>query len=139
MNREWRFCVYIVASRSRHIYPGVTNDIERRIQEHKRGEIGGFTQRYKINRLVYSERFRYIGNAIEREKEIKSGDRKKRAALIEGINPTWEDLSLEWGKPVELLHPSCANEKQIPRFARDDNPDNSASIPESYELLVTKK
>jgi len=141
MNREWRFWVYIIASRSRHIYTGVTNDIERRIQEHKRGEIEGFTQRYKINRLVYSERFRYIGNEIAREKEIKSWDRAKRVALIESANPTWEDLSLEWGKPVELLHPSCAGGKQIPRFARDDNFESAHSSAEaghSNASLVTK-
>jgi putative endonuclease len=106
MTREWRFWVYILASKSRHIYTGVTNDIERRVREHKEGRIEGFTQRYRINRLVYCERFRYIGNAIAREKEIKGWDRQKRVALIEQSNPTWEDLSLEWGKPIKLLQPS---------------------------------
>jgi putative endonuclease len=67
------------------------------------GEIEGFTQRYKINRLVYVERFHYVGNAIEREKEIKGLDRTKRVALIESLNPTWDDLSEEWGKPLEPL------------------------------------
>ena len=61
MNREWHFWVYIMASKSRRIYTGVTNDIERRVLEHKHGEIEGFTQRYRINRLVYRERFHYIG------------------------------------------------------------------------------
>ena len=124
MKRGWRFWVYIVASKSRRIYIGMTNDIGRRIREHKAGEIEGFTQRYKINRLVYYERFHYVGNAINREKQIKGLDRAKRVALIEGINPTWEDLSLEWGKPVRPLYLSGANEKQIPRGlkpARDDN------------------
>src|SRR5271157_1722857 len=124
MTREWHFWVYIVASKSRRIYTGMTNDIGRRIREHKAGEIDGFTQRYKISRLVYYERFRYAGNAINREKQIKGLDRAKRVALIESMNPTWEDLSLEWGKPIELLHPAAGNEKQIPRGpkpARDDN------------------
>ena len=108
MSREWRFWVYILASRSRHIYTGVTNDIERRVREHKEGDIEGFTQKYKINRLVYCERFRYVGNAISREKETKGWNRRKRVALIEQSNPTWEDLSLEWGKPIELAT-ACAN------------------------------
>jgi len=81
----------------------MTNDIERRVQEHKRGEVEGFTQRYRINRLVYLERFRYVGNAVNREKQIKGLDRAKGVALIESMNPTWEDLSEEWGKPIELL------------------------------------
>ena len=79
--------------------------------EHKHGEIEGFAQRYRINRLVYCERFHYIGNAIAREKEIKSWDRGKRVALIESVNPTWEDLSLEWGKPIKMLDPASADEQ----------------------------
>jgi putative endonuclease len=100
VNPERHFWVYILSSKSRRIYTGVTNDIGRRIREHKSGEFEGFTQRYRINRLVYYERFRYIGNAINREKQIKSLDRAKRVALIEDMNPTWDDLSEEWGKPV---------------------------------------
>jgi len=103
MSREWHFWVYVVASKSRRIYTGMTNDIRRRVAEHKTGEIEGFTQRYKINRLVYFERFHYVGNAIDREKQIKGLDRAKRVALIESANPTWDDLSGEWGKPIEGL------------------------------------
>ena len=115
MNREWRFWVYIMASKSRHIHTGVTNDIERRVKEHKSGEIDGFTRKYKINRLVYRERFHYIDNAIAREKEIKGWDRAKRVALIESENPTWEDLSREWGRSIVMLSPAYADEKHIPR------------------------
>ncbi len=103
MSREWRFWVYIMSSKSRRIYTGMTSDIRRRVTEHKAGEVEGFTQRYKINRLVYFERFHYVGNAIEREKEIKGLDRAKRVALIESMNPTWDDLSEEWGKPLKPL------------------------------------
>ena len=117
MSREWRFWVYILASRSRHIYTGVTNDIERRVREHREGRIEGFTQRYRISRLVYCERFRYIGNAIAREKEIKGWDRKRRIALIEQANPTWEDLSLEWGQPIKPLQPSPVRQKADPSSA----------------------
>src|SRR5579863_3753435 len=117
MRRQWRFWVYILASKSRHIYTGVTNDIERRVREHKEGNTEGFTQKYKINRLVYCERFRYIGNAVAREKEIKGWDRQKRVELIEQSNPTWENLSLEWGKPIELLQPSPGGQEADPSSA----------------------
>ena len=141
MSPEWRFWVYIMASKSRRIYTGVTNDIERRVKEHKDGLIEGFTQRYHINRLVYRERFHYIGNAIAREKEIKGWDRKRRVALIDGSNPTWEDLSLEWGTPVQMLNAAPAIKQQIPRelkLARDDNSGRSIGDPES-ELPAKQK
>jgi putative endonuclease len=138
MTREWRFWVYIVASKSRRIYTGVTNDIERRVQEHKHGEIEGFTQRYRINRLVYRERFQYIGNAIAREKEIKGWDRARRVALIESINPTWGDLSLQWGAPIELLNSATAGKQRIPRFARDDNSDSADEFAEIHDFVDTK-
>jgi putative endonuclease len=102
MPREYHFYVYIVASKSRRIYTGVTNNIVRRVAQHKRCEIEGFIQRHKINRLVYFERYQYVGNAILREKQIKALDRAKRVALIVRDNPTWDDLSTEWGKPIAL-------------------------------------
>lgn len=102
MSRDRHFWVYILSSKSRRIYTGVTNDVERRVREHKEGRIEGFTRRYRINRLVYFERFHYVKNAIAREKEIKSLDRAKRVALIEAMNPTWSDLSEEWGKPAKF-------------------------------------
>jgi putative endonuclease len=105
MAREHRYFVYIVASKSRRIYTGVTNDLFRRIMQHKRGEIEGFTRNYKINRLVYYEEFQYVGNAIRREKVIKGWLRMKKVALIERDNPTWDDLGEEWGKPWAPLNP----------------------------------
>ena len=125
MPREWRFYVYIMASESRRIYTGVTNNIDRRVAEHKRGEIEGFTQRYKINRLVYLEKYQYVRTAIRREKQIKGWDRAKRLALIERENPTWEDLATDWGKPIEPLRPVVAVGGADPSPAartRDDNP-----------------
>ena len=106
MPRNWQFWVYILSSKSRRIYTGVTNDIGRCVQEHKEARIEGFTRRYRINRLVYYERFRYVKNAIAREKEIKNLNRAKRVALIEETNPTWSDLSEEWGQPVKLEAPA---------------------------------
>ncbi len=114
MPREYRFYVYIMSSKSRRIYTGVTNSIERRVRQHKAGEIEGFTKRYKINRLVHYETFQYVRAAIRREKEIKGWNRAKRVALIERENPTWDDLAEDWGKPIELLKPVVVATKADP-------------------------
>ena len=105
MPREHRYFVYILSSKSRRLYTGVTNNIGRRVAQHKKPEIPGFTQRYKINRLMYYEEFRLIGSAIHREKEIKHWIRARRVALIERENATWDDLADDWGKPIKLLKP----------------------------------
>ncbi len=91
MNRT--YCVYILASRSRNLYTGVTDDLQRRMIEHRQGLIPGFTTRYRIFRLVHSEAFGDIQDAIAREKEIKAWRREKKVWLIERHNPTWTDLS----------------------------------------------
>lgn len=88
--------MYILSSRSRNLYTGVTNNLFRRIVEHKKGLIPGFTLRYRIHRLVYFESFTDIRDAIAREKQVKGWDRKKRIALIERTNPTWGDLAETW-------------------------------------------
>ncbi len=87
------FYVYILASRSRVLYVGVTNDLARRVNEHKQGLVLGFTTRYRVTRLVYFSEFADIRDAIAREKEIKGWVRSRKTRLIEGRNPTWEDLS----------------------------------------------
>ena len=87
------FYVYIMASRSRVLYVGVTNDLIRRVNEHKGGLVAGFTTRYRITRLVYFEEFADIRDAIAREKELKGWVRRKKVHLVDGYNPTWEDLS----------------------------------------------
>jgi putative endonuclease len=90
------YYVYILASKNRVLYVGVTNDILRRVAEHRSKHTPGFTARYNINRLVYCEESDSIAAAIEREKEIKGWLRKKKIALIESLNPAWEDLCLDW-------------------------------------------
>ncbi len=90
------YFVYILASRSRNLYTGVTNHIQRRLVEHRQGPVPGFTSRYKIFRLVHCEAFRDIRDAIAREKEIKGWRRERKIHLIERDNPTWEDLSAAW-------------------------------------------
>ena len=122
MPRERRYFVYILASKSRRIYTGVTNNLLRRILQHKRGEIEGFTQRYKINRLVYYEQFQYVENAIHREKVIKGWLREKKIALIERDNPTWDDLAEDWGKPLPKLNVLPAGEKAGPSWTKVQQP-----------------
>ena len=122
--REYCFWVYIMASKSRRLYTGMTNNITARVSQHKSGKAEAFTKKYRINRLVYYEEYRYVRNTIRREKQIKGLDRAKRVALIESMNPTWEDLAADWGKPIEPIKPRAHEEKQIPRGltpARDDN------------------
>ena len=85
--------VYIMASRSRVLYTGVTNDLARRVTEHKHRLVDGFTCKYRVTRLVYFEEFTDIRTAIAREKEIKGWKRSRKTKLIEAHNPTWEDLA----------------------------------------------
>ena len=90
--REHQYYVYIMASNSRVLYTGFTNDLGRRVFEHKSSLIKGFTQRYKVHKLVYYETFCYVYDAIDREKQIKNWSRQKKNFLIESMNPFWEDL-----------------------------------------------
>ena len=94
---QYRFFVYIMASaRNGTLYVGVTNDIVRRVHEHKNKTFpDSFTARYNCDKLVYFEEFKYVNDAIEREKKIKAGSRRKKIALIESINPQWLDLSTQ--------------------------------------------
>jgi putative endonuclease len=88
---------YIMASRSRTLYIGVTSDLHKRVFEHKwREHEDSFTARYNCDRLVWFERFGEITSAIEREKQLKGWKRSKKIALIEGSNPAWVDLSRDW-------------------------------------------
>jgi putative endonuclease len=91
--KEHCYFVYVVASRSHNFYVGVTNDIERRVRQHKEPMFEGFTSKYNVNRLVWYQTFRFIQDAIAREKQIKNWRRKKKIALIESMNSTWQDLS----------------------------------------------
>jgi putative endonuclease len=90
------YFVYIMSNRSKSLYTGVTNNLIRRVREHKEGRSIRFTAKYKLDRLVYFERFEDIRNAIEREKRIKGWLRIKKIALIVSVNPAWRELSLQW-------------------------------------------
>ena len=89
---HYEFFVYIMSSRSHRTYTGVTNNLRRRAFEHREQRPGTHTARYKLTRLVYYERFQYISNAIAREKELKHWTRAQKIALIESMNPIWEEL-----------------------------------------------
>jgi putative endonuclease len=87
------FFVYILASRSRVLYTGVTNDLARRVFEHRSGLGSAFGRRYSVHRLVHVETAANARDAIAREKQIKRWSRRKKIALIEETNPRWEELS----------------------------------------------
>jgi len=88
--------VYIMTNRSRTLYAGVTNDLIRRVHEHKQKLADGFTKKYNITILAYYEVTPDVRSAIAREKQIKGWLRSKKIALIESMNPEWNDLSAEW-------------------------------------------
>ncbi len=89
------YCVYIVASKSRVIYIGMTNKLERRVYEHQNDLVDGFSRKYRCHRLVHYELFDEVLKAIDREKQLKRWNRAKKIWLIELENPTWEDLAAE--------------------------------------------
>jgi putative endonuclease len=94
MNKQ--YYIYIMTNELNTVlYTGVTNDLEKRAEEHKLKLIEGFTKKYNINKLVYYEVFNDINDAIAREKQIKAGSRQKKIDLIASINPSWKDLSKE--------------------------------------------
>ena len=97
------YYTYIMASSSRNLYIGVTSNLEQRVMQHKEGSLGGFTARYRCHRLVWFERYSWIGEAIAREKELKGWLRARKIALIQQENPTWADLSEEWGTKIKLF------------------------------------
>ena len=90
------YWVYVMSGRTRTLYIGVTDDIERRTYEHRHKSFPGFTSKYRLDRLVYFEEHADIRDAIERERQIKSWRREKKLALIKSLNPSWRDLSLNW-------------------------------------------
>ena len=91
-----QYYVYIMTNNSKTLYTGVTNNLNRRVYEHKNKLIQGFMAKYNITKLVYLEIFNDINQAIAREKQIKGWLRKKKINLIESVNPEWNDLSQEW-------------------------------------------
>jgi putative endonuclease len=93
MRRYW---TYIMASESGTLYTGVTNDLVRRVYEHKHDLGGRFTAKYSVHKLVYFEEAQNPADAIAREKQIKGWRRARKVGLIATINPKWADLAAQW-------------------------------------------
>jgi len=100
-----QYYVYIMANLARTLHTGVTNDLERRVFEHREKRIPGFTQHYDLTRLVYYETTNDVRTAIAREKQIKGWLRAKKIALIESMNPEWEDLAADWYDETPAKNP----------------------------------
>jgi putative endonuclease len=94
--RKYHYYVYILTNHTGTLYTGVTNNLVRRLDEHRRGVGSKFAAKYNIKRLVHFEVYQDVQDAIAREKEIKSWRREKKVTLIEQTNPEWKDLSAEW-------------------------------------------
>lgn len=96
MRTQKSYFVYILGSLSGTLYIGATNDLQRRVFQHKQHDIEGFTKEYDVDRLVYWETFYDVRNAIDRERQLRGWRREKKIALIKSMNPQWKDLSREW-------------------------------------------
>lgn len=97
------YCVYIMASKLRVLYVGVTSKLEARVWEHKSKRVAGFTRKYNCTRLVYYETFPDVRVAIAREKQVKAWRREKKLNLVESTNPQWKDLSETWYPAIPTL------------------------------------
>ena len=93
------YFVYILSSRSRVLYIGVTRDLLRRVEQHRAGIASDFTAKYRVGRLVYAEPFERLMDAVAREKQLKNWNRSKKEALIRAANPEWLDL---WHSPAQI-------------------------------------
>jgi len=92
-----KYAVYFMANKNNTVlYIGVTSDLVRRVYEHKAKIYKGFTSKYNCNKLVYYELYDNINDAIAREKQLKSGNRKRKNELVNSMNPEWNDLAEDW-------------------------------------------
>jgi putative endonuclease len=90
------YYVYLLSNwNNKALYIGVTNDLQRRIHEHRQKLIPGFTEKYNVNKLVYYEETSDVISAISREKELKKWRREKKNALVNSVNPEWKDLNVD--------------------------------------------
>ena len=107
MPKDVTYFVYILSSKTRILYVGVTNSLIRRVGEHRAGEGGEFSKRYKTHKLVYYEKFQYVNDAIRRETVLKGWKRYRKVELIQSLNPKWLDLYEEFGKPAFYVPPQA--------------------------------
>jgi putative endonuclease len=95
------------------LYIGITNNITRRLGQHRSGEVKGFTQRYHLNRLVLVDHFRNVNDAIACEKKLKGWRRSRKIALIERTNPRWLDLSEDWEQQPKIYDRAWQTEEMV--------------------------
>ena len=93
-----QYYVYILTNKSKTLYVGLTNNLIRRLYEHKQKLVNGFTKKYNMTHLVYLEETSDVVSAIAREKQIKGWLRRKKISLIETVNPEWKDLAEDWDR-----------------------------------------
>jgi putative endonuclease len=106
--KDYNFYVYILTNwNNKVMYIGMTNNLERRLFEHKNKLVDGFTKKYNVSKLVYYEHTTDVHAALAREKEIKKWRREKKNNLVISMNPNWQDLSVEW----ERISPTGRNDK----------------------------
>jgi len=116
--RERYFYTYIMTDCSRHPYTGFTGRLLQRRAEHvEQEDDGSYTAQYHLLRLVYFEADLNANNAIAREKQIKRWSRAKKIALIESVNPKWDDLAREWGTLIDLDKVAAKIKTKVPRLA----------------------
>ncbi|MEP6999422.1 MAG: GIY-YIG nuclease family protein [bacterium] len=120
------YYVYILASHSRCLYTGITNDLFVRVYQHKRGVVPGFTKTYRINRLVHFESTANVHAAIAREKQLKRWPRLRKNRLIEKNNGGWHDLSIDWyvdpiATAIPLITRVDPDSHSLRSLLRDDN------------------
>ena len=121
MPKEHRYFVYLLTNwNNKVMYVGVTNNLERRIYEHKNKMVQGFTEKYNVSKLVYFEEASDVASAISREKEIKKWRREKKDALAMTVNPEWKDLSDGWFK----ISPFGRNDKGVGRNDKETGRDD---------------
>jgi putative endonuclease len=112
--RDHDYWVYILTNnRCATLYIGITNNITRRLSQHRYGDVDGFTKRYRLNRLVWIEHFRDVHDAIACEKKLKGWRRSGKIALIEQTNPRWLDLSDNWEQQPKLYDRSWDTDEII--------------------------
>jgi putative endonuclease len=111
------YYTYIMSSRTKVLYIGITSNLELRVQQHKQNQHDGFAREYRCHHLVWFERYATAASAIAREKQLKGWRRAKKLALIEQQNLEWQDLSKDWGKSFsanEPLHVTSTMERTPP-------------------------
>ncbi len=109
------YYTYIVASKTRVIYIGITNNLQRRMREHLTKKREGFTANYNVNRLVWYQAFRDVNDAIAMEKKLKGWTRLKKTTLIEEGNPKWDDLAADWPALADLRWQAKRSRQASPR------------------------